>query len=147
MNIIPQYFGAFYACDNGELWGAKRLHYVQCAPNVCYVRMAKEEIEQDVRAEFVCDMTPYAADSQPGALLFVATGDISSFHPITQAIIQHDLSTGISREDIVTLRAGIMATEFLGFCPEHVFVMRPELRGSEEFRADVWWEIDNPECV
>ena len=77
--------------------------------------------------------------------------------PVTQAIVQADLDAGVNRETIVETSAGIMASEFLGFCPAHVFMVRPDLAGVDvtevdgqtvettRFNAGNWWGIDNPE--
>ena len=87
------------------------------------------------------------------------TGDKSGLHPVTQAIIAHDEAAWIDTEDIVEMRAGIMTTEFLGFVPEHVFMVRPDLAGSDEiemegetvvvprFAPGSWYDLDNPEFI
>ena len=55
------------------------------------------------------------------------TGNKSDLHPITQSIIALDEDMGLSREEILERRAGIMTKEFLGFIPEHVFMVYPKL--------------------
>ena len=142
------YFGAYYAVTNtlndpadyrhGQpiLYGAPRLHYIQCTPEVYYIRLAKDEMDNDTAAEFVCDMTLWSADNQPAAYVYMMTGDKSGLHPVTQAIIAHDEANGLAAEDIVEARAGIMTTEFLGFVPGHVFMVRPELAGNDEIEVE-----------
>lgn len=168
-NIVPDYFGAFYSTpahdDDGLpiLWGAARQHSEQRNAPVSYVRLAFEIPSQlntdDQAGEFIADMTVWSADGQKNMLAFVATGDVSSFHPVTQAMIAQDLAHGLTREEIVDKRALIMSPEFLGFCPQHVFMVRPELAGSDEIEVDGetvsvprwrpggWWALDNPEFV
>ena len=63
-------------------------------------------------------------------------GDKSKFHPVTQQIIFMDEAQGLDREQIIERRAGIMTSEFLGFVPEHVFMIRPELSGYDEIDID-----------
>ena len=65
----------------------------------------------------------------------------------------------IDVEDIVESRAGIMTTEFLGFVPGHVFMVRPELALDDEievegdtvsaprFNPGDWDAIDNSEFL
>lgn len=165
------YFGAYYTVTNtfndptdyrhGQpiLYGAPRLHYIQCTPDVYYIRLAKDEIENDTAAEFVCDMTVWSADNQPAAYQYMMSGDKSGLHPVTQAILAQDEVNGIDTEDIVEMRAGIMTTEFLGFVPSHVFMVRPELADSDEieiegeaiqvvrFNPGNWHKLDNPEFL
>lgn len=165
------YFGAYYAVTDtfndpadyrhGQpiLYGAPRLHYIKCAENVYYIRLAKDEMDNDTAAEFVCDMTLWSADNQPAAYAYTMTGDKSGLHPVTQAIIAQDEAAGIGVEDIVESRAGIMTTEFLGFIPGHVFLMRPELALDDEievegekvsvprFNTSDWYAIDNTEFL
>ena len=165
------YFGAYYSCSNtldkpGDyfhgspvLYGAPRLHFIQCAPDVFYIRLAKDEMDNDTAAEFVCDMTLWSADNQPAAYKYMMTGDKSGLHPVTQAIITQDEAAGVNTEDVVEMRAGIMTTEFLGFVPNHAFMVRPDLVGSvtietEEgpvedpiFKSGNWYLIDNPEFL
>ena len=165
------FFGAYYSITNtfddptdyrhGQpiLYGAPRLHFIQCAPDVYYIRLAKDEMDNDTAAEFICDMTLWSADNQPAAYQYMMTGDKSGLHPVTQAIIAQDEVAGIDTEDIVEMRAGIMTTEFLGFVPEHVFMVRPDLAGSDEiemegetvvvprFAPGSWCDLDNPEFI
>lgn len=63
-------------------------------------------------------------------------------------------AAGLDREQVIERRAGIMSAEFLGFTPEHVFMQRPDLAGSDEievdgetveiprFRPDSWYVTD-----
>lgn len=169
------YFGGYYAIAetfnapddyrHGQpiLYGSPRLHYIQCAPDVYYIRLAKDPAEKlldiDTKGEFLCDFRLDSADGQTLALTYMLTGDTSGLHPVTQAIIAADEAAGLSREVIIERRAGIMTSEFLGFTPEHVFMVRPELAGTDEdfvdgqivevprFRAGNWYEIDNPEFL
>lgn len=165
------YFGAYYAVTqtfndptdyrHGQpiLYGAPRLHYIKCTPDVYYIRLAKDEMDNDTSAEFVCDMTLWSADNQPAAYAYMMTGDKSGLHPVTQAIIAQDEAAGIDVEDIVEARAGIMTTEFLGFVPQHVFMVRPELDVNDDievegeiasvprFNPGDWHEMDNPEFL
>ena len=165
------FFGAYYSITNtfddptdyrhGQpiLYGAPRLHFIQCAPDVFYIRLAKDEMENDTAAEFVCDMTLWSADNQPAAYQYMMTGDKSGLHPVTQAIIAQDEAAGIDTEDIVEMRAGIMTMEFLGFVPGHVFMVKPELAGNNEiemegetvivprFAPGSWYDLDNPEFI
>ncbi len=165
------YFGAYYTITNtfddptdyrhGQpiLYGAPRLHFIQCAPDVFYIRLAKDEMENDTQAEFVCDMTLWSADNQPAAYAYTMTGDKSWLHPVTQAIVAQDEAAGINTEDIVEMRAGIMTAEFLGFVPNQVFVVRPDLAGSDEievegetvpiprFNPGSWYKLDNSEFL
>lgn len=176
-NIIPDYFGAFfstpefYTSSDAEnsyrngwpiLWGAARQHYELFTSDISYVRFAlslPEELHtDDPRGEFIADMTVWSADAQANMLAFVETGDVEPFHPVTQAMIAEDLASGLSREDIVDARALIMTPEFLGFCPAHVLMKRPELAvptlvaledGSTverlTYREGRLWKLDNPE--
>lgn len=165
------YFGAYYSCPNvfqGEagdyrngqpiLHGAPRLHYIKCSDDVYYVRVAKDYI-YDPKGEFICDTTIWAADDETNALAFVNGGDLTSFHPVTQIILSMDIEAGIDREDILEMRAGIMMQSFLGFVPDHVFMVRPELAipdiinidGEDveisRFSPGSWYSIDNPEFL
>lgn len=165
------YFGAYYHCPeifqgepgdyrNGQpiLHGAPRLHYIKCSDDVYYVRLAKDYI-YDPKGEFMCDTTVWTADDETNALEFVNGGDLSAFHPVTQAILAADLEAGIDREDILEGRAGIMMKSFLGFVPDHVFMVRPDLAGfdtfefegkmieSPRFHPSNWYMLDNPEFL
>ena len=171
MRNSTAYFGAYYRCPatfQGEagdyrhgqplLYGAPRLHYIKCSPDVYYIRLAKDFIF-DPHGEFICDTTVWTADDETNALAFVNGGDLSAFHPVTQMILTADLETGLDREDILESRAGIMMRTFLGFVPNHVFMVRPDLVGSvtietEEgpmedpiFKPGNWYLIDNPEFL
>lgn len=99
---------------------------------------------------------------EPGdeeALAFVNGGALEAFRHVTQAILAADLEAGLDREDILETRAGIMMQSFLGFVPAHVFLVRPDLAGSDEvevegetveipkFREGSWYESDNPEFL
>ena len=167
------YFGAYYHCPetftnpddpndyrNGQpiLHGTPRLHYIKCTDDVYYVRLAKDYLEHDKHGEFACDTTVWTADDEINAMSFVnGSDDLTNFHPVTQAILQADLDAGLSREDILEIRAGIMMQSFLGFAPAHVFMTRPELAGADEveiegetisvlrFNPGNWYLIDNPE--
>ena len=168
-------FGGYYAISNtldkpGDyfhgfpiLYGSPRLHYIQCAPGVYYIRLAKDPAEAlldiDRAGEFLCDFRLDSADRQLTAQDYLMTGDTSGFHPVTQAIIAADEAAGLDREQIIERRAGIMTSEFLGFVPEHVFEVRPELAGTDEvevdggtveiprFRPGSWYLSDNPEFL
>lgn len=168
-----QAFGAYYRIsstyDNpGDyfhgfpiLYGSPRLHHIKCAPGVYYIRLAKDLDEKlfdiDLQGEFLCDFRLDAADEQPAAMAYLMSGNKSGLHPVTQQIISADEVQGLDREQILELRAGIMSTEFLGFVPDHVFMVRPELAGSDEvatedgvvlaprFRPGSWCLLDNPE--
>ena len=169
------HFGAYYATDSvldkpGDyfhgspiLYGSPRLHYIQCAPGVFYIRLAKDTSETlldiDTKGEFLCDFRLDSADGQTLALAYMLTGDTSGLHPVTQAIIAMDEAEGLDREHVIERRAGIMGAEFLGFVPAHVFMVRPELAGSDEvevegetveiprFRPGSWYVTDNPEFL
>jgi len=165
------YFGAYYHCPdifngdpgdyrNGQpiLHGAPRLHYIKCSDDVYYVRLAKDFIH-DPNGEFICDTTVWAADDETNALNFVNGGGLDAFHPVTQMILGMDLEAGLEREDILELRAGIMMQSFLGFVPQHVFMVRPELAGADsietedgpiqvnKFNPGSWYELDNQEFM
>lgn len=170
-----QAFGAYYAISNtldkpGDyfhgfpiLYGSPRLHHIQCAPGVFYIRLAKDPQEAlldiDTKGEFICDFRLDSADGQTLALGYMLTGDTSGFHPVTQAIIAMDEAAGLDREQIIERRAGIMSAEFLGFVPAHVFEVRPELAGADEievdgevvsvprFQSGNWYADDNPEFM
>ena len=170
-----QHFGAYYDIAQtldkpGDyfhgapiLYGSPRLHYIQCAPGVFYIRLAKDEQERlldiDTHGEFLCDFRLDSADGQTLALTYMLTGDTSGFHPVTQAIIVADESEGLDRETIIEKRAGIMTAEFLGFTPAHEFEVRPDLAGADEivvdgetvsvprFRPGSWYVEDNPEFM
>lgn len=170
-----QHFGAYYAIAStldkpGDyshgapiLYGSPRLHAIQCAPGVWYIRLAKDEQEAlldiDKAGEFICDFRLDSADDQTLALLYMQTGDTSGFHPVTQAFIAMDEAEGLDREQVIERRAGIMSAEFLGFVPAHVFAVRPELAGSDiievdgevvsvpRFRPGSWYATDNPEFL
>ena len=168
-------FGAYYTVTStfndptdyrhGQpiLYGSPRLHYIQCAPGVFYIRLAKDPAETlldiDTHGEFLCDFRLDSADGQTLALTYMLTGDKSGFHPVTQALIAQDEADGLDRESIIEKRAGIMTAEFLGFTPQHVFMVRPELAGADEievdgetvavprFRVGSWHADDNPEFL
>ena len=168
-------FGAYYAIAEtldkpGDyfhgapiLYGSPRLHYIQCAPGVYYIRLAKDPTEAlldiDKSGEFICDFRLDSADGQTLALTYLLTGDTSGFHPVTQAIIAGDEAAGLNREAVIERRAGIMTAEFLGFVPDHVFLVQPDLAGSDEIEVDgetvnvprfqpgSWYMVDNPEFL
>ncbi len=168
-------FGAYYTVDStfndptdyrhGQpiLYGSPRLHYIQCAPDVYYIRLAKDPVERlldiDKTGEFLCDFRLDSADGQTLALGYMLMGDTSGMHPVTQMIVQGDEAFGLDREQVIERRAGIMSAEFLGFVPAHVFLVRPELAGSDEvevdgetveiprFRPGSWYVTDNPEFL
>lgn len=170
-----QAFGAYYAIAStldkpGDylhgapiLYGSPRLHYIQCAPGVFYIRLAKDPAEAlldiDKAGEFLCDFRLDSADGQTLALTYMLTGDTGGLHPVTQAIIAADEADGLDREQIIERRAGIMTAEFLGFVPAHVFMVRPDLAGANEdfvdgqiveiprFHAGSWFADDNPEFL
>ena len=169
------YFGGYYKITathndpsdyrHGQpiLYGSPRLHYIQCALDVYYIRLAKDPEERlldiDTKGEFLCDFRLDSADGQILALTYMQTGDVSGLHPITQAIIGMDEAAGLSREQVIERRAGIMTAEFLGFIPDHVFAVRPDLDGVDEigvgdetvavprFKPGSWYPIDNPEFL
>lgn len=175
MRRNDQPFGAFYSVTetfndladfrHGQpiLYGAPRLHAIECAPGVYYIRLAKDPegklLDIDRKGEFICDFTLMSADSQALALNYMQTGDISGFHPVTQMILSVDELNGLDRETIIETRAGIMSAEFLGFVPTHVFMVRPELAGSDSIEVDgetvevprfnpgSWYLGDNPEFL
>lgn len=176
MKYDYQHFGAFYHIAqtfqgdpgnyrNGQpiLYGSPRLHYIQCDADVCYIRLAKDPegrlFDIDLQGEFLCDFRLDAADEQPAATVYLMSGDKSGFHPVTQQIITADEAAGLGREHILERRAGIMSTEFLGFVPAHVFMIHPELAGSDEvatedglvsvpmFLPGSWYLLDNPEFL
>ena len=168
-----QHFGAYYAItetfnDPADyrhrqpvLYGSPRLHYIRCSEDVFYIRLAKDPQEAlldiDKFGEFICDFRLDSADGQTLALTYMLTGDTSGFHPVTQQIIEQDEADGLTREQIIERRAGIMTSEFLGFVPAHVFMVRPELALSDEievegemvsvprFQPGSWYLSDNPE--
>lgn len=168
-------FGAYYAVTetfndptdyrHGQpiLYGSPRLHYIQCALGVYYIRLAKDPAEAlldiDKQGEFLCDFRLDSADGQTLALTYMLTGDTSGFHPVTQQIIAMDEAAGLDREAIIDRRAGIMTSEFMGFVPAHVFMVRPELAGADEvvvdgetvsvprFQSGNWYADDNPEFM
>ena len=176
--ISYQHFGAYYKIDtvfnnpddlndyrNGQpvLYGAPRMHYIKCTDDVYYIRLAKDLDDKlltiDAKGEFLCDLTLSSADNQALAFAYMMNGDKNGLHPVTQMIISMDEASGMETEDVVTLRGGIMTSEFLGFVPAHVFLVRPELAGSDEievegeiveiprFRAGSWYADDNPEFL
>ena len=178
MRHTIDYFGAYYHCPNvfqGEagdyrngqpiLHGAPRLHYIKCTDDVYYVRLAKDYLEHDKHGEFACDTTVWTVDDEINAMSFVnGNDDLSVFHPVTQMILGMDLEAGIDREDILEARAGIMMQSFLGFVPQHVFMVRHELGvvdevevinddgvvtvlNIEHFNSGNWYSIDNPEFI
>ena len=170
-----QYFGAYYAItetfnDSSDyrhgqpvLYGSPRLHYIRCSEDVFYIRLAKDPAEAlldiDKQGEFLCDFRLDSADGQTLALGYMLTGDTSGMHPVTQQIIAMDEAAGLDREAIIERRAGIMTSEFLGFVPNHVFIVRPELALSDEivvdgetvsvprFQPGSWYADDNPEFL
>lgn len=180
MPTTIDYFGAYYHCPetftnpddlndyrNGQpiLNGTPRLHYIKCANDVFYVRLAKDYLEHDKNGEFACDTTVWTADDETNAIAFVnANSDLSAFHPVTQDILQRDLDANIPREDILESRAGIMMQPFLGFVAAHVFMVRPDLQGTDQitvttlegttetvevprFTPASWERYDNPEFL
>ena len=168
-------FGAYYAISStldkpGDyfhgapiLYGSPRLHYIQCAPGVYYIRLAKDDAERlldiDKSGEFICDFRLDSADGQTLALAYMLTGDMIGFHPVTQALIAADEAAGMDREQVIERKTGIMTSEFLGFTSEHVFLVRPDLAGADEievggetvsvprFQPGNWYVEDNPEFL
>ena len=164
MGTIPKYFGAYYEVPNKTeinepiLYGLKRFHFSWCGENICYIRLAVDEI-LDPSGGFICDSTLWDVDDQENIKNFLATGDISFFHPITKAIISGDFEDGLSLEEILEKRAGIMMGPFLGFVANHIHMVKPELAqptihvvdGNEFAVYPVsvcsWEQIDNPEFL
>jgi len=170
-----QAFGAYYTVTStfndpsdyrhGQpiLYGSPRLHYIKCSDDVYYIRLAKDPEEKlldiDLKGEYLCDFQLDSVDGQTLALDYLMTGDKTGFHPVTQQIIGMDEAQGLDREEVLNLRAGIMSAEFLGFVPAHVFLVRPDLAGSDEvevegevinvprFDGGSWYLIDNPEFI
>lgn len=152
-----------YRSGQPILYGSPRLHYIQCAADVYYIRLAKDLSDKlldiDLAGEFLCDFRLDAADEQPAAMAYLMSGDKSGLHPVTQQIIAADEAQGLDREQILERRAGIMSQEFLGFVPTHVFMVRPELAGCDEvvtedgvvpvprFNPGSWHQLDNPEFL
>ena len=169
------HFGAYYTVTEtfndpsdyrrGQpiLYGSPRLHYIKCSDDVYYIRLAKDPEEKlldiDTKGEFLCDFRLDAVDGQSLALTYMLTGNKDDFHPVTKQIVEMDEGSGLSLEDIINNRAGIMSKEFLGFVPEHVFMVRPDLNGFNEievegeliktpkFNSGNWYLIDNPEFL
>ena len=169
------YFGAYYTVTetfndptdyrHGQpiLYGSPRLHYIKCAPDVYYIRLAKDPEERlldiDKQGEFLCDFRLDSVDRQLTAQDYLLTGDKSGLHFVTQSIIAMDEAEGLDREVIIERRAGIMTSEFLGFVPDHVFMVRPDLAGADEIevegevvavprlRSGSWFKSDNPEFL
>lgn len=170
-----QHFGAYYAIAEtldkpGDyfhgapiLYGSPRLHYIQCAPGLYYIRLAKDHAEAlldiDKAGEFLCDFRLDSVDRQLTAQDYLLAGDKSGLHFVTQALIAQDEADGLAREQVIERRAGIMTSEFLGFTPEHVFEVRPELAVADEvvvdgetvsvprFRPGNWYVEDNSEFL
>lgn len=171
-----QPFGAYYRITqtfqgepgdyrNGQpiLYGSPRLHYIQCAHDIYYIRLAKDPngdlFDIDQHGEFLCDFRLDAADEQPAAMAYLMSGDKSGLHPVTLQIITADEAQGLDQGQILERRAGIMSIEFLGFVPAHVFIVRPELAGRDEvltedvivsvprFNPGSWYSLDNPEFL
>lgn len=152
-----------YRSGQPILYGSPRLHHIQCSADIYYIRLAKDPkgdlFDIDLKGEFLCDFRLDAADEQPAAMAYLMSGDKSGFHPVTQQIITADEAQGLDREQIFERRAGIMSVEFLGFVPDHVFMVRPELMGSDEVAVDDgivfvqrfnpgnWYLYDNPEFI
>lgn len=153
------YFGAYYSITelyNGTeyphlagapiLYGQPRLHFIKCAEYteegiqkyVFYIRLAKDYLEHDKYGEFMCDMTTMSVDDQTNIINFLnGSEDLSVFHPVTQQILDYDMKNNIPLEDIIETRTGIMSKEFLGFVPNHVFMINPELSEiTEEIYTD-----------
>jgi len=103
---------------------------------VCVWSWAGMHESIDLKGEFLCDFRLDSADGQTLALTYMLTGDKSGFHPVTQAIIAADEADGLDREQIIERRAGIMTSEFIGFTPAHVFMVRPDLALSDEIEVD-----------
>lgn len=169
------YFGGYYTVTevfndstdyrHGQpvLYGSPRLHYIRCSEDVFYIRLAKDPEEKlldiDKAGEFLCDFRLDSADGQTLALTYMLTGDVSGLHPVTQSIIAMDEAAGLDREQVIDRRAGIMTAEFLGFIPAHVFLVLPDLAGSDSvemdgevldtprFRPGNWYTEDNPEFL
>ena len=169
------HFGAYYVITeifNGSadyrhgqpvLYGSPRLHYIRCSEDVFYIRLAKDLQEAlldiDKAGEFLCDFRLDSADGQTLAMTYMLTGDTSGFHPVTQQLSAQDEAAGLDREQVIERRAGIMTAEFLGFVPNHVFMVRPDLAGADEievegetvsvprFNGGSWYGADNPEFL
>lgn len=170
-----QSFGAYYRITStydkpGDyfhgfpiLYGSPKLHHIKCAEGVHYIRLAKDLDEKlfdiDVKGEFLCDFFPLSVDGQSLAISYLSTGDKSGLHPVVQQIITMDEAVGLDREQVISTRAGIMSKEFLGFVPAHVFMVMPELAGTDtvetedgpvevpRFNGGSWYEFDNPEFL
>ena len=60
-------------------------------------------------------------------LLSGGSPDFSLIHPVAALLVGQDLADGLAPEDIVEKRAAVLVSEFLGFSPEHVALVKPEL--------------------
>jgi hypothetical protein len=174
--IDYQPFGSYYSITkifqgepndwrNGQpiLYGAPRMHYIKCTDDIYYIRLAKDPedklLDIDTRGEYLCDFTLASLESQTLAMQYMQTGDKAGFHPVTQAILVADEQSSQDYAEIAERRGGIMTVEFLGFVPDHVYMIRPELAGFDEvdiegeiiktpkFNPGNWCFLDNPEFL
>lgn len=53
--------------------------------------------------------------------------DTSVLHPAARYLVELDIAAGLGPEEIIERRAAIIVSEFLGFEPAHVAMVRPEL--------------------
>lgn len=114
------------------LFGAKKECAVQVAPDVWLIRQAKDYLgNTDMQAVVMADFTPLAADPEQSAFAWAMlnnfTPDTSVLHPAARYLVELDISEGFDAEQIIERRAAIIVSEFLGFEPAHVAMVRPEL--------------------
>lgn len=173
-----QFFGAYYSIAetftnpddpndwrNGQpiLYGAPRMHYIKCCEGLYYIRLAKDLSDAllniDTKGEFLCDFTLVSLESQELAIDYMSTGNKTGMHPVTQAILTMDEQHTQDYAEILELRGGITTVEFLGFTPQHVFMVKPELAIEDDVEVDgeiykvsrfnpgSWYGMDNPEFL
>ena len=100
--------------------------------SIWLIRMAKDLLETDIKASIMADFSlPFVDDdnnvSAAKSLIYDETPDLSSLHPIAQYLIGEDLEAGMGPEDILEKRGAILVREFLGFTPDHVAIVYPDL--------------------
>ena len=122
------------------LFGTARGHFVRVHPDVCLIRMAKDELPNDTKGTIRCDYTLDAADPESISFAYALFQDInadrSGLHPVAAALVEEDIADGLNAEQIIELRGGIICAEFLGFTEEHVKMVRPQYFEAREIEVD-----------
>lgn len=130
-------FDAYYRIDTvvdglPVLFGARKECAVQVAPDVWLVRQAKDYLgDTDLMSGVMADFSLGAADPEYSVFAWSMLNnfppDTSVLHPAARYLVELDIAAGLGPEEIIERRAAIIVSEFLGFEPAHVAMVRPEL--------------------